>query len=54
MKKKDGSFRIHIDYRQLNELTIKNKFPIHHFNDLFNQLQDVSVFSKIDLIFGYN
>ncbi|KAH0641167.1 hypothetical protein KY285_037753 [Solanum tuberosum] len=43
-----------IDYRQLNKVTIKNKYPLPRIDDLFDQLQGVSYFSKIDLIFGYH
>ncbi|WMV08817.1 hypothetical protein MTR67_002202 [Solanum verrucosum] len=49
LKKKDGSLRICIDYRQLKKVTIKNKYPIPRIDDLFDQLQDASHFSKIDL-----
>ncbi|KAA3477346.1 Retrotransposable element Tf2 [Gossypium australe] len=53
VKKKDGSMRLCIDYRQLNKVTVKNKYPLPRIDDLFNQLKGVIVFSKIDLRFGY-
>ena len=49
VKKKDGSLRLCIDYRQLNKVTIKNKYLLPRIDDLFDQLQGAQYFSKIDL-----
>ena len=49
VKKKNGSFRLCIDYRELNKVTIKNKYHLPRIDDLLDQLQGAKVFSKIDL-----
>jgi hypothetical protein len=54
VEKKDGTRRMCIDYRALNEVTIKNKYPLPRIEDLFGQLRGTSVFSKIDLRSGYH
>ena len=48
-KKKDGTLRLYIDYRKLNTVTIKNKYPMPRIDDLFNQLKGAKYFSKINL-----
>lgn len=54
VKKKDGSIRLCVDYRQLNKVTIKNKYPLPRIDDLFDQLRGASLFLKIDLRLGYH
>jgi len=54
VKKKDGSSRLCVDYRQLNKLSIKNKYPLPRIDDLLGQLRGAAVFSKIDLRSGYH
>ena len=49
VKKKDGTWRLCVDYRQLNKVTIHNKYPLPRIDDLFDQLQGAKLFSKIDL-----
>ena len=53
VEKKDSTQRLVTDYRAINEVTIKNKYPLPKINDLFDQLEGASVFSKIDLRSGY-
>ena len=54
VRKKGGTLRFCIDYRELNKIAIKNKYPLPRVDDLFDQLQGPGVFSKIDLRSGYH
>ena len=54
VKKKDGTLRLCIDYRGLNNVTVKNKYPLPHIDELFDQLQGARVYSKLDLQQGYH
>ena len=53
VKKKDGTLRMCIDYRQINKVTVKNRYPLLRVEDLFDQLKGAGFFSKIDLRSGY-
>ena len=54
VKKKDGTLRLHINFRQLNKVTIKNKYHLPRIDELFDWLRDSKYFSKIDLRLGYH
>jgi hypothetical protein len=54
IQKKDGSWRLYIDYHQLNKETIKNQYLLPRIDDLFDQMKGATVFSKIDLRSGYH
>ena len=54
VKKKNSMFRLCIDYRQLNKMTVKNKYPLPRIDDLFDQLKGASFFSKIEMRSGYH
>ena len=54
VKKKCGTLRLCIDYRKLNKVTVKNKYPLPRIDDLFDQMRGTKVFSKIDLRYGYH
>ena len=54
VKKKDGTLRLCVDYRKLNKMTVKNKYPLPRIDEFFDQLKDASVFSKIHLRSGYH
>ena len=54
VNKKNGTLRLCVDYRQLNKMTVKNKYPLPRIDDLFDHLKGASVFSKIDLRSGYH
>jgi len=54
VKKKDGTLRLCIDYRMLNKVTIKNRYPLPRIDDLFNQIKDAAIFLKIDMRSRYH
>ena len=54
VKKKDGTLKLCIDYRKLNKVTVKNKYPLPRIDEFFDQMRGARVFSKIDLRSGYH
>ena len=54
VRKKDRTMRLSIDYKMLNKVTIKNRYPLPRIDDLFDQMKSATVFSKIDLRSGYH
>jgi hypothetical protein len=54
LKKKYGTLRLCIDFRQLNKVSVKHKYPLPRIDDLLDQLKDAKIFSKIDLRLGYH
>ena len=53
-EEKDGTLRMCIDYRQINQVTIRNKYPLSRIDEVFDQLQDTTYFSKVNLKSGYH
>jgi hypothetical protein len=54
VQKKNGKWRIYVDYRELNKITVRNQYPIPRIDDLLDQLKGEKFFSNIDLKFGYH